>query len=79
MIIELKKNSMNRSSAYKELTERVIGEKMKVTAMSPALITQCKDLDGITRRGWFRGERTMRSIRSGDDNTLEMRTMPTKR
>lgn len=48
MIFELKKDSKNKSSAYKELTERVMGEKVHVKAMCPEATIQCKDLDEIT-------------------------------
>lgn len=47
MIIELNKNSKNRSSALKELTESVLGEKVQVKAMCPEATIQCKDLDEI--------------------------------
>lgn len=48
MIIELKKDSKNKSSTYKELTERVMGEGVTVKAMCPEATLQCKDLDEIT-------------------------------
>lgn len=48
MIFELKRDSKNRSSAYKELTERVMSEKVHVKAMCPEATLQCKDLDEIT-------------------------------
>ncbi|XP_062538498.1 uncharacterized protein LOC134206792 [Armigeres subalbatus] len=48
MIFELKKDSKNKSSSYKELTERVVGDKAQVRAMAPELNLQCVDLDEIT-------------------------------
>ncbi|KXJ67809.1 hypothetical protein RP20_CCG010455 [Aedes albopictus] len=48
MICELKKDSKNRISVYKKLTERVMGKKVQVKAMCPEATIQCKDLDEIT-------------------------------
>lgn len=48
MLIELKKDSVNKSSTYKELTERVMGEKVQVKAMCPEVTLQLRDLDWIT-------------------------------
>ncbi|XP_062558086.1 uncharacterized protein LOC134222961 [Armigeres subalbatus] len=48
MIFELKKDSKNKSSSYKELTERVVGDKAQVRAMAPEVNLQCVDLDEIT-------------------------------
>lgn len=48
MIFELKKDSKNKSSTYKVLTEKVVGDKAEVRAMAPEANLQCVDLDEIT-------------------------------
>ncbi|XP_058817343.1 uncharacterized protein LOC131680645 [Topomyia yanbarensis] len=48
MILELKKDSKSSSCTYKELTEKAIGEAVKVRALCPEATIQCKDLDEIS-------------------------------
>ena len=48
MILELKKDSANRSSSHKELAQKVMGDKVTVRAMCPEATIQCKDLDEVT-------------------------------
>lgn len=48
MIFELKKGSKNSSSAYKELAEKIMGEKVKIKAMCPEATLQCRDIDEVT-------------------------------
>lgn len=48
MMFELKQDSKTRSSVYKELTERVLGENVKVRAMCPEANLKCEDLDEVT-------------------------------
>lgn len=48
MIFELKKDSKNKSSSYKELAEKVVGDIAQIRAMTPEVALQCVDLDEIT-------------------------------
>lgn len=48
LILELKKDAKNPSSSYKELTEKLMGEKLQVKAKSPEVTLQIKDMDEIS-------------------------------
>ncbi|XP_062713157.1 uncharacterized protein LOC134290133 [Aedes albopictus] len=48
MIFELKKDSKNKSSSYKELAASVVGDTAQVRAVTPEVVLQCVDIDEIT-------------------------------
>ncbi|XP_065081189.1 uncharacterized protein LOC135703794 [Ochlerotatus camptorhynchus] len=48
MLFELKKDPSVRSSAFKELVEKSLGEDANVRALSQESVVECKDLDEIT-------------------------------
>ncbi|XP_062713546.1 uncharacterized protein LOC134290421 [Aedes albopictus] len=76
MIFELKRDSKNRSSAYKELTERVMGEKVHVKAMCPEATLQCKDLDEITTEDEVRLAMRDQCNLEGVEMTVRLRRGP---
>lgn len=48
MMLELKKNAVNKGSSYTALAQEVLGEKVRVRALTPEMTIQCKNLDEIT-------------------------------
>ncbi|XP_058464068.1 zinc finger CCHC domain-containing protein 3-like [Malaya genurostris] len=48
MIFELKKNSKNKSSYYKDIIQKFVGNKAEVKAMTAEATLQCENLDEIT-------------------------------
>lgn len=55
MLFELKKDPEVKSSAFKQLVEKSLGEEANVRALSQETVVECRDLDEITTEDELRG------------------------
>lgn len=76
MIFELKKDSKHKSSSYKELTEKVVGDMAQVRAMTPEVTLRCVDLDEITTEDDVRTALKVQMELGDADMTVRLRRGP---